>query len=119
MDMGREVSMRMYVYQERTGETAVYPEAGKGSEAAREYVVLGLANEAGELAGARKKKLRGDYTEQEEREKIVKELGDVLYYAARVAEEYGLFLDVIAEHNLAKLKDRKLRGVLKGSGDDR
>jgi len=51
-------SMDLDTYQERTRETAVYPE-----QSAVEYLALGLNDEAGEVAGAFKKYLRGDYGE--------------------------------------------------------
>jgi hypothetical protein len=41
-------------------------------------------------------------------------LGDVLWYLARVATELGLSLDVIAEHNIARLLDRKSPGAIHG-----
>lgn len=47
------------------------------------------------------------------------EIGDVLWYAARLADELGLSLSQIAEDNMDKLLDRKARGVISGSGDNR
>ena len=41
-------------YQEATAETAIYPEAGTGSQIALAYVALGLS-EAGEIQGKVKK----------------------------------------------------------------
>lgn len=51
-----------------------------------EYCVLGLVNEAGEVAGVVKKWLRGDYDETVMREKMIGELGDVLWYVAVTAD---------------------------------
>lgn len=51
--------------------------------------------------------------------KIKKEIGDVLWYCAALANDFGLKLDDIAEQNINKLKSRKERGVISGSGDDR
>ena len=68
-----------------------------------EYCVLGLVNEAGEVAGVVKKWLRGDYDEATMREKMGKELGDVLWYVAVTADrscfsvslqEYELYSEV-------------------------
>ena len=47
------------------------------------------------------------------------EIGDVLWYAARLADELGLDLGQIAQENMDKLLDRKSRGVIGGSGDNR
>jgi NTP pyrophosphatase (non-canonical NTP hydrolase) len=43
----------------------------------------------------------------------------VLWYIANLAVELGLDMDGIARKNIAKLKSRKERGVLHGSGDNR
>lgn len=81
------------------------------------YYYLGLAEEAGEVAGLRKRFLRDegniDYM------KITKELGDVLWYLAMIARKYNIDLNDIALTNIEKLRDRKERGVIKGKGDDR
>ena len=50
---------------------------------------------------------------------VLKELGDVLFYVAALANFYGGSLQTVAEMNIKKLNDRQLRGVLQGSGDDR
>lgn len=101
-------------YQDWTRETAIYP-----TEHAKAYTILGLANEAGEVAGKLKKSMRDGWTTDVERRAVTDELGDVLWYLARVADEYGYSLEDIAKDNVAKLSSRKERGVLKGSGDDR
>lgn len=112
-------------YQHRTADTAQYPGAGivlDGSTiTGLLYCSLGLAGEAGEVANDVKKVLRDDDFEvtPERREKIAKELGDVLWYAARVAAELDLDLNHIAELNLARLASRAERGVIAGSGSDR
>jgi NTP pyrophosphatase (non-canonical NTP hydrolase) len=104
-------------YQEQTAQTAKYPK-----EKALEYLSLGIASEAGEVAGKMKKWIRdGDakMTEEEWRNAMASEIGDVLWYAARLADELGLSLSQIAEDNMDKLLDRKARGVIGGSGDNR
>lgn len=105
-------------YQEKTGETAIYP--GKGETLGLLYVGLGLG-ESGEVQGKLKKVIRdheGVVTE-ESRAAITKELGDTLWYVAQTASELGISLEDIAQQNISKLLDRKERGVLKGSGDNR
>src|SRR6476620_5079132 len=85
------------------------------------YPTLGLANEAGEVAGKIKKVFRdkSGQINEETREALKAELGDVLWYMAQVATELDLSLDEIAEYNLAKLYDRLERGKIKGDGDNR
>jgi NTP pyrophosphatase (non-canonical NTP hydrolase) len=107
-------------YQDDIAPTAIYPGAGSGSIVALAYVGLGLG-EAGEIQGKIKKILRdndGEITD-EIRLEIAKEVGDLLWYAARTSEELGYDLGEIAEMNVRKLLSRKERGVLGGSGDNR
>jgi len=103
-------------YQRLSRRTAEYPR-----EAWLAYPALGLAGEAGEVAEHAKKAIRDDAgsVSPERREKMAKELGDVLWYVAQLASELGLDLDAVAQANLAKLLSRQRRGVLSGSGDDR
>lgn len=83
------------------------------------YVALGLANEAGEAAGEIKKAVRDDGGEitPERRQAIIDELGDVLWYAARIAESVGASLQDAAEANIAKVRRRLANGTLSGSGE--
>jgi len=103
-------------YQRLSRRTAEYPR-----EAWLAYPALGLAGEAGEVAEHAKKAIRDDAgsVSPERREKMAKELGDVLWYVAQLASELGLDLDAVALANLDKLLSRQRRGVLSGSGDDR
>lgn len=84
------------------------------------YAVLGLG-EVGEVQGKIKKIIRdaaGNITE-ETRMKVAQELGDVLWYVAQVCDELNISMGMVAETNVAKLKSRAERGVIKGSGDER
>ena len=118
---GTNVSpMDMSFYQTKVAETAIYPESGTGSMLALAYVGLGLG-EAGEVQGKIKKVIR-DYDgvlDDGHRVAIMKELGDLMWYVARTCSELSLDLDAVAYQNLEKLADRRERGVLQGSGDDR
>jgi NTP pyrophosphatase (non-canonical NTP hydrolase) len=85
------------------------------------YPALGLASEAGEVAGKIKKVLRdqgGDFA-QAPTDELKDELGDVLWYVAVLADDLGLSLNQIASDNLAKLQSRLARGRLGGGGDVR
>lgn len=95
-------------------DTARYPR-----DRGLEYVVAGLVGEAGELAGEYSKSIRDDSGEvtPERRERLLAELGDVLWFAARVAFELGTTLDEVACKNLEKLAGRARRGTIGGAGD--
>lgn len=112
-------------YQKKAHETASYPCGTIGKEAHAVnylYPALGLAEEAGEVAGKYAKAIRdnnGVVFGHDREAAIVKELGDVMWFVAELATCLGVDLDLVAEMNLQKLASRKERGVIGGSGDDR
>ena len=180
-------------YADFTESVSIYPEAGMGTGKARDYAVLGILNESGELAGKVKKLLRDGGSDVHSYkpkgvpfiEAALDELGDVVFYAMRCTVEhsfpihglwgvyhaethdgcsqydvssiisqalklgyrvgqyafhpsgsdfslllvvdqlntlawiFGSTLEKVAEANVAKLSDRKERGVIKGDGDNR
>ena len=64
----------------------------------------GLAEEAGEVLGLVRKRV---YQQRETpREKLVEELGDVLWCLAMTAESLGVTLEQVATANVAKLQRR-------------
>ena len=94
------------------------------------YPAMGLAGEAGEVVEKVKKLVRDDEMpldegfntseiDAEKRMAIAYELGDVMFYVAMIADDIDYTLSEIAEMNLQKLADRKERGHLRGSGDNR
>lgn len=71
-------------------------------------VMLGLAEEAGEVAGLMKRVLRNFPRDRERitREYFVEELGDVLWYLAACCATQGIDLEEIWQYNKTKLKER-------------
>jgi NTP pyrophosphatase (non-canonical NTP hydrolase) len=101
-------------YKEFTRTTALYPQ-----EEAINYLVLGLASEAGEVAGKLKKAIRDGHGHTELRDNIISETSDVVWYVVRLLDELELDIEDVMEYNIQKLTSRQERGVLKGSGDNR
>jgi len=65
---------------------------------------LGLCGEAGEVSEPLKKHLFQGH--DLDREKMIDELGDVLWYCAEIATGLQISLDLVAERNIQKLKHR-------------
>lgn len=65
---------------------------------------LGLAGEAGEVADLLKK-VHG-HGKTYEPVKMLKELGDVLWYLSNLADAHGFTLEQVAHANVAKLRAR-------------
>ena len=109
--------MELNHYQRESRKTALYPDVGSNAI----YPTLGLVGEAGEVADKVKKILRdkNGLFDEKSKDEIIFELGDVLWYISQLASELGYELDDVANSNLQKLKSRKLRGKIQGSGDDR
>ena len=112
-------------YQNFTETTAQYPrtvqDLDPNANIGLFYVALGLAGEAGEIANKVKKVLRDNngVLTPEKAAELSKELGDSCWYLAATARELGRTLNEVAHENVAKLTDRKERGVIKGDGDNR
>jgi len=103
--------VNLHDYQSRAHTTSITPPGY-----AILYPALGLAGEAGEVANKVKKLIRDGALDKDA---VAQEMGDVLWYLAELATDLGLDLDRIAEDNLARLADRKARGAIHGSGDER
>jgi|TARA_R100001510_G_C7596664_1_gene164535 NTP pyrophosphatase (non-canonical NTP hydrolase) len=101
-------------YQRKAKETAIFPPS-----TALEYLTLGLVGEAGEIANKTKKVIRDRLPTENWKHDLPSEIGDVLWYCAVLADYLDYDLGKIMENNLDKLKSRKKRGVLGGSGDNR
>ncbi len=103
-------------YQSKAMETA-----HEYGEQAFNYGGLGLASEAGEVAGKLKRVIRehNNQIDDEMKADLKKELGDVLWYVNFLTTKLGLTLEQVAEANIEKLHSRKDRGALMGQGDNR
>jgi NTP pyrophosphatase (non-canonical NTP hydrolase) len=81
----------------------------QGAQTEQDSVVvplLGLLGEAGSVATAYKKHLRDGASRPLSKQQIREELGDVLWYAATLADSFGLDLDDVAAASLEKAKER-------------
>lgn len=83
--------------------------------------VLGLPGEAGEAADKFKKIIRdkGGVISLSDREEIVKELGDVMWYVSTIAAYLDVPLSEVANGNISKLESRLKRNKIHGEGDNR
>ena len=97
-------------YQEMASET-LQPQCDN-----LEYLMCGMIEELGEVAGKRKRMIRGDETSFES---SIDEGGDLFWYFSQYFRHIKVRLSVIGKRNLEKLKDRKQRGVIAGTGDNR
>jgi NTP pyrophosphatase (non-canonical NTP hydrolase) len=103
--------MTLSSYQKGPSSTAIYP-----TQHAITYPALGLAGEAGEVANKVKKIIRDGKLDKAA---LKGEIGDCLWYIAALCRDLNIDLGDVAKANLEKLQDRKARGTLKGSGDNR
>lgn len=77
---------------------------------------LGLAGETGEVVEHIKKLIRDGHIDVDE---LKKELGDVIYYWARICRYFKLWPTDVIRANVEKLESRRARGKLRGDGDNR
>ena len=85
-------------YMDFTRRTAKYPKRRE-----KEYLMIGLMNEAGEVGGAFKKEIRDriDNTDL-----IIDEMGDVLWYLTRLCDFHGIRISDLMRENMVKLFNR-------------
>ena len=85
-------------YMDFTRQTAKYPKRRE-----KEYLMIGLMNEAGEVGGAFKKEIRDrvDNTDL-----IIDEMGDVLWYLTRLCDVYDVKISELMMNNINKLLGR-------------
>ena len=132
--------MKLNEYQEKAMSTCL-PSSDNFS-----YMMFGLVEEVGELAGKISKAIRKQQVSigvdvelasqmreedvfandiyflddaSELRGAIKKELGDVMWMVAGLCNQIGWTLEEVCQENLDKLADRAKRGKIEGNGDDR
>ena len=111
MSYHKEEDMHMNTYQLEAAEFAQYGEPM--------YPIASLMVEAAEFADLFVKPwLRGDNVDID-RKQVISEAGDVLWNLSNALYDAGVTLQEVAQYNLAKLKDREERGVIKGNGNFR
>jgi NTP pyrophosphatase (non-canonical NTP hydrolase) len=114
-------------YKEKARETAVYMYP--------DYPLAALVEEVGEVMGklakfGRKNDLPLEMVmycvstptsslQQELREQVSKEMGDVIWQWVNLCHELNLNPAQVMADNIEKLQGRKERGTLEGSGDER
>lgn len=115
--------MQMNHYQSEAAKTSIYPKLKTKDDVHLPwvYAVIGLSGECGEIAEKFKKIIRdkGGVVSNEDKHLITKELGDVMWYLANIAKDLNIKLNTVAKENIKKLKSRKKRGKIMGSGDNR
>lgn len=85
------------------------------------YPVMGLTEEAGEVSGKYAKAIRdcNGVIDNERREEIIKELGDVTWFVAELCTLLNVSIEEVMQKNIDKLTSRKERNVIHGNGDNR
>ena len=95
-------------YQKLADSTSGAHDSLDRNEARLAIAGLGLAGEAGEVADEIKKVIGHGHKLDED--KLIKEIGDVLWYAAEMCSALGVSLDYVAKKNIEKLKARYPEG---------
>lgn len=119
------MSLTFEQYLEAASKTAIYPTKMPSMHSTgfvgMMYLGLKLNGESGEVAEEIGKSLRDDggLISEKRRDKLIKELGDVLWYWSMLCMELGVVPSVVAGMNLQKLQDRQAKGTIQGSGSDR
>jgi len=85
------------------------------------YPALKLNGEAGEVAEKIGKIWRDKegHISNNDKKEIEKELSDCLWYICAIADDLSINLVQVANTNIYKILDRRKRGVVSGSGDNR
>lgn len=116
--------MNINEYQKQAHSFSAYPSGTVGEykhNAEWIYPALGLAEEAGEVAGKFAKTVRDNdgVISNDRKNEIIKELGDVIWFVAELCTLLNVSMEEVMQKNIDKLTSRKERNVIHGSGDNR
>lgn len=108
-------------YQKECKKTDVGTAAQDCLEPGWLYYTLGIAGETGEMMEKIKKLFRdkNGIIDDEFKQAIIKEMGDVEWYMARLADWFDIEFETVFTTNVEKLQSRKKRNKLHGDGDNR
>lgn len=95
-------------YQKASSATSGAHQDLYGQQARLSIGALGLAGEAGEVADYIKKVV--GHNHPLDKDTLVKELGDVLWYVAELCSTVGVSMGDVADKNIAKLRARYPEG---------
>jgi NTP pyrophosphatase (non-canonical NTP hydrolase) len=101
-------------YQAFVRESAIFPK-----RLGIIYCALKLAGEAGEVSEKIGKAIRDNGAYDEVTGELALAPENVTWYITALAAELGSTLEEVIETNVEKLKSRRARGVIQGSGDNR
>lgn len=73
----------------------------------REHALKGMCSEVGEIHGVYQKVYQGHEVNTDD---VIKELGDVMWFVAEMADALGVDLDDVATRNIEKLRKRYPEG---------
>ncbi|MDR1694642.1 MAG: nucleoside triphosphate pyrophosphohydrolase family protein [Lactobacillaceae bacterium] len=96
------------IFKEKTGKLSA---ALNGNYSRLDNAVSGISGEAGEIADLWKKiKFHGKEFNEENKEMLVKELGDMFWYLAQASIALNVSMEEIINKNIEKLKARHPNG---------
>ena len=111
--------MDFNTYQKEALCTDRVPTHSSADDAASLMVpMLGLAGETGQLLSEYKKHLRDGEAHRLFKERVVEELGDLLWYISNVASKFDIRLSDIAAANLTKVRERWTTGRIESLSFD-
>jgi len=116
IDKYGEFTVDLWASGNYTIDTIWNMETRVAAERSLSIMALGAAGETGEVIEHVKKFLRDGKLD---REALLKEFGDQVYYWARLVKFFGFLPSEVLAANIEKLESRRARGVIKGSGDNR
>lgn len=96
--------MKFTEYQESAGNTSGAHGPLEATDARLAIAAMGLTGEAGEVADYLKKVV--GHKHNLDKDTLVKELGDVMWYVAEICNAIGVEMGDVAAENIAKLQAR-------------